>query len=97
MSKSDRSGSGQLLALLLVTLALHLPFLNQAFHMDDGRDIELARNALQKPLFPNDMLYVFDGVVVSMAGHSHPPLNAYFLALVWKLTGRLTERLAHGF
>lgn len=87
----------QLPALLLLTLALHLPFLNQAFHMDDFLYIDLARNALVHPWFPNDMPYVFDGKVVSMAGHSHPPLNAYFLALIWKFSGGLSEPLAHGF
>lgn len=97
MTGSDSPERCQLLALLLFTLALHLLFVNQAFHMDDVQYIELARNALVHPLFPHDLPYVFDGKVVSMAGHSHPPMNAYFLALVWKLSGRLTESRAHGF
>lgn len=88
---------GRLLALLLFTLALHLPFIHQAFHIDDVYYLALAKNALQKPFFPDDMQFVFDGRLVSMAGHTHAPMNAYFLAFVWFLSGKLTEPLAHGF
>ncbi len=74
--------------LVLVVAAFSLPFLGQPFHMDDNFYLDMARNALDKPLFPNDTPYVFEGrLLPDMGSHSHPPLHTYFLALVLRLTG----------
>ncbi len=70
------------LALLVVAVAVcAMPFLSQPFHMDDNFYMDMARNAQAKPLYPNDVPYVFEGhSLPDMGSHSHPPLQTYFLA-----------------
>jgi len=77
---------------LLVTL----PFINKAFHIDDRIYLEIAWNALQKPLFPYDYPPLFEGLETpDAASHSHLPLTSYYLALVWLLTGSEQEWVYH--
>jgi len=75
---------------LLVGLALTLsaPFVAQAFHIDDVLYLDIARNVFKNPQFPLDMPYVFEGKLVTMWGHTHPPLNSYLLAGLLLLGGR---------
>jgi len=74
--------------LLVVVVACALPFIAQPFHMDDNFYMDMARNALVEPLYPNDTPYVFEGRHLSdMGSHSHPPGQTYFLALVQQLGG----------
>ncbi len=74
--------------LVLVVAGFSVPFLAQPFHMDDNFYLDMARNALVKPLFPNDTPYVFEGrFLPDMGSHSHPPLHTYFLALVLRFAG----------
>jgi 4-amino-4-deoxy-L-arabinose transferase-like glycosyltransferase len=69
--------------LVFVVAACAAPFLRQPFHLDDAFYLDMARNALVKPLYPNDTPYVFEGrALPDMGSHSHPPLQTYFLALV---------------
>lgn len=63
-----------------LTLALHLPFINQAFHMDDVQYLDIARAVYTNPAFPLDLPYVFEGKWVTLWGHAHPPFNGYLLA-----------------
>jgi len=64
---------------LLAVLALRLPFLNQAIQGDDLFYLYGAEHAQIDPLHPNHAAYAFQGRLVSMQGHPHPPLNAWFL------------------
>ena len=74
--------------LFLALVACSIPFLSQPFHMDDNFYMDMARNALRTPLFPNDTPYVFDGFSVrDMGSHSHPPLQTYFLAAILRFAG----------
>ncbi len=74
--------------LSLVLIACSFPFLSQPFHMDDNFYMDMARNALRNPLYPNDTPYVFDGFSVQdMGSHSHPPLQTYFLAVILRFAG----------
>ncbi len=66
----------------LVVLALRLPFLNQAFQGDDVLYLTEAAHAQIEPLHPKHTTYVFMGRDIDMRGQSHPPLNAWFLALL---------------
>lgn len=68
-----------LLWVLLAVLALRLPFLNQAIQGDDLFYLYGAEHAQIDPLHPNHAVYAFQGRMVSMQGHPHPPLNAWFL------------------
>ena len=84
------------LILLLLVAATHLPFIFQAFHIDDRIYLEVAENALSKPFFPYDYLPVFEGMGASdAASHSHLPLTSYYLALVMAVTGSQSEWVYH--
>jgi dolichyl-phosphate-mannose-protein mannosyltransferase len=67
---------------VLVILALRLPFLNQALQGDDVLYLTEAAHAQIDPLHPKHTEYVFMGRDIDMRGQSHPPLNAWFLALL---------------
>ena len=77
------------LALLaLVVVGCALPFLSQPLHMDDNFYMDMARNARVNPLHPYDVPYDFGGFhLPDMASHSHPPLQAYFLAAIQRFAG----------
>jgi 4-amino-4-deoxy-L-arabinose transferase-like glycosyltransferase len=84
--------------LVLTVAACAIPFLGQAFHMDDGFYMDMARNVQKKPFFPNDTPYMFQGVLYAdMGSHTHPPLQTYFLATVQHFFGEGpgTERIYH--
>src|SRR5215470_6040561 len=66
--------------LIALTLALHLPFIGQAFHMDDVLYLDVAQNVYQDPVFPLDLPAAFEGLHYNFWGHSHPPLNSYLIA-----------------
>jgi len=72
----------QLILVALVVLALRLPFLNQALQGDDVLYLTEAAHAQIEPLHPKHTSYVFMGRDIDMRGQSHPPLNAWFLALL---------------
>jgi hypothetical protein len=72
----------QLILVALVVLALRLPFLNQALQGDDILYLTEAAHAQIEPLHPKHTTYVFMGRDIDMRGQSHPPLNAWFLALL---------------
>jgi len=72
----------QLILIALVVLALRLPFLNQALQGDDILYLTEAEHAQIDPLHPKHTTYVFMGRDIDMRGQSHPPLDAWFLALL---------------
>ncbi len=72
----------QLLIVALVVLALRLPFLNQALQGDDILYLTEAEHAQIDPLHPKHTTYVFMGRDIDMRGQSHPPLDAWFIALL---------------
>jgi 4-amino-4-deoxy-L-arabinose transferase-like glycosyltransferase len=71
-----------LLIVALFVLVLRLPFLNQAIQGDDVDYLYGAQHAQIDPLHPTHVRYAFLGKIVDMRGHPHPPLNAWFLALL---------------
>ena len=72
----------ELLIVVLFVLALRLPFLNQAIQGDDVDYLYAAEHAQIDPLHPTHARYAFLGQMVDMRGHPHPPLNAWYLALL---------------
>lgn len=74
------SPAAQLAIVILLVLALRLPFLNQAIQGDDVYYLYGAQHALVDPAHPYHTRYVFLGDMVDMRGHPHPPLNVWFLA-----------------
>jgi len=81
---------GVFLVILLV-LAIRIPFLNQAIQGDDHIYLTEAAHALIDPLHPGNTKYVFLGDEVDLRGHSHPPLNAWVLSGLIVLCGSVKE------
>jgi len=81
----------QLILIALVVLALRLPFLYQALQGDDILYLTEAAHAQIEPLHPKHTEYVFMGRDIDMRGQSHPPLNAWFLALLLAVTQDVSE------
>src|SRR5438552_17583671 len=69
-----------LLLLSALTLVLHVPFIGQAFHLDDVQYLDVAQNVFRNPLFPLDLPSVFEGLHLTLWGHTHPPLTSYLIA-----------------
>ncbi len=72
----------EFIVVALFVLALRLPFLNQAIQGDDINYLHGAEHAQIDPLHPTHVSYAFMGKIVDMRGHPHPPLNAWYLALL---------------
>src|SRR5512141_1484967 len=84
------------LVLTLLVLAVCIPFLNEAVHIDDRIYLEVADNILQKPFFPYDYHPIFEGFQAEdAASHSHLPLTAYYLATVKAVTQSDQEWVFH--
>lgn len=82
--------------LLLLVAACSLPFLNQAFHIDDRIYLQVAENIRDKPLYPYDFAALFEGFVApDAASHSHLPLTSYYLAFLNWLGPSETEWFLH--
>ena len=79
---TPRARRAALLIIALVVLALRVPFLNQAFQGDDVLYLTEAAHAQIEPLHPKHTEYVFMGRDIDMRGQSHPPFNAWFLAIL---------------
>src|SRR5579871_6805826 len=72
----------ELLIVALFVLALRVPFLNQAIQGDDVYYLYGAEHAQIDPLHPTRAQYVFQGQIVDMRGHPHPPLNVWGLGIL---------------
>ncbi len=85
-----------LLALVLLSAVVNLPFVGQAFHIDDGVFLHVAENVSRNPLFSQDLPLDFEGVsVTDLASTEHPPLTAYFMALAAAIGGGFSEVTLH--
>jgi hypothetical protein len=69
----------QALAVIAFVLALRLPFLSQPIQGDDVYYLFGAQHAQIEPLHPKHTSYAYQGDVVSMQGHPHPPFNVWYL------------------
>jgi len=85
----------QILIILAAVLLLRLPFLNQAIQGDESYYLTGAMNAQVDPLHPTHGEFVFAGKMVSMQGHSHPPLNMWLLGGLLALFGDIDEVRFH--
>ena len=97
----NRTGHQYRIKLLLLTLLVALfclPFINQAFHIDDRLYLEVAEQALENPVFPYDYPLLFEGLwAPDGASHSHLPLTVYYMVMVSLLTGSRHEWIFHLF
>src|SRR5262245_51217063 len=85
---SVRRSTRDIAVLVVLTAALHLPFIGQAYHLDDDQYLDIAENVYRNPWFPLDMPAVFEGQHLNFWGHTHPPLNGYVIAGVLLLRNR---------
>ena len=76
---------------ILFALLLRVPFLNQPIQGDDVYYLAGAEHAQIDPLHPHHTRYAFQGDMVDMRGHPHPPMNAWILALLLALFGDIRE------
>jgi hypothetical protein len=93
----SRSRLTDLLLVALLVLALRLPFLNQAVQGDDIYYLAGAEHALIDPAHPNHARYVFQGDLVDMRGHPHPPLDAWVLGALLAAYGDVNEVAFHSW
>ncbi len=87
-----------LLLLALVcgfTLLLALPFLGQAFHIDDAIFWDFAKNNLRHPFSLHLDDYHLMGEDFSRWRDTHPPLDSLYLSLVMVVTGSDSEVPLH--
>lgn len=67
------SSERQILCVFFLILLLQLPFINQAFHIDDNIFLMMAGNLERHPSFPQDLSSYFEGLAVeSFVSHEHP-------------------------
>jgi hypothetical protein len=92
-----KRGSAWVAPLLIgaVVLLLRLPFLNQAIQGDDVYYLFGAEHALIDPAHPSHAKYIFQGELVDMRGHPHPPLNSLILAGLIAAQGDVNEIFFH--
>lgn len=81
----------QALIVVAFVLALRLPFLTQAIQGDDVYYLFGAQHAQIEPLHPKHTSYAFQGDVVSMQGHPHPPFNVWYLGAILAVTKDVYE------
>ncbi len=81
---------------ILFAIASNVPFVNQPYHMDDGIYLLMARNVLHKPLFPQDVPVLFEGLYgQDLASTEHPwPFTSYYAALI-AIFGGFSEASLH--
>ena len=85
----------QALIVIAFVLAIRLPFLTQPIQGDDIYYLFGAQHAQIEPLHPKHTAYAFQGDVVSMQGHPHPPFNAWYLGAILALTKDVREAPFH--
>lgn len=72
-------------------MALRVPFWTQPIQGDDIYYLEGAQYAQTNPLHPHQARYLFQGRLVDMSGHPHPPLNAAVLSILLAVVGDVKE------
>src|SRR5437899_8573512 len=87
ISPAKRPTDVKLLLVVGVVLLLRAPFLNQAIQGDDVYYLAGAEHAQIEPAHPANVRYMFEGDLVDMEGHPHPPLNIWFLGLLLAILG----------
>ena len=81
----------QTLAIIALVIVLRLPFLHQPIQGDDVYYLYGAQHAQIDPLHPLNTLYMFQGEMVDMRGHSHGPVNSWILAILLAGLGDVRE------
>ncbi|MDO8735494.1 MAG: glycosyltransferase family 39 protein [Thermoleophilia bacterium] len=86
----------ELLILVAVILLLTVPFLNQAYHLDDREFIEFGRAQLEDPFQFYLTDYDYAGRHFEVFHTSHPPLLSSLIASTIRVSGGESEPWLHG-
>ena len=85
-----------LLALVVLTLVVSLPFVNQALHIDDQVYLMGAQIIARAPARPHDArVDLFGDRIPWIRANQHPPGLPYYLALVTGAVGQASEPALH--
>jgi hypothetical protein len=83
------------LAVVALALLVRVPSLHQPVQGDDPYYLYGAEHAQIDPLHPAHARYIFQGELVDMRGHPHPPLNAWILGSLLAAFGDVNELQFH--
>ncbi|MGH9558077.1 MAG: glycosyltransferase family 39 protein [Bryobacteraceae bacterium] len=81
--------------MVLLVLVLRVAFVHQAIQGDDPYYLYGAEHAQIDPLHPTHARYIFQGDLVDMRGHPHPPLDAWILGGLLAIFGDVREAPFH--
>lgn len=82
--------------IIVAVLALTLPFINQAIHLDDEEFITFARLQQDEPLQFYMEDHEHNGLYYEKFRTSHPPfMSSYYAMVIW-LSGGESEAVLHG-
>ena len=73
--------------IFLFVLAITVPFLGQAFHVDDAIFWDFARNNLSHPLEQHLPNYFLMGKKIAAMRDTHPPLDELYISLIMSIEG----------
>lgn len=86
---------GAPLFVAVVTVAVLLPFVDRAFHIDDTVFLRVAQQIIKDPLKPYDLDYNWDLEPRTMwIVTQHPPLHSYIIAAI-AIAADMGERTLH--
>ncbi len=92
---SPRVTRRSLALLLLVVAGITLPFIFEAFHLDDTIFIWLGREKLHDPFALGLPGHGYEGNFFSLYLDTHPPLLTSYLSLLMRITGGASEAAMH--
>lgn len=86
----------ELLLVILLAIALMLPFIGQAIHIDAHQWVEWAQQGMEHPLWQHFSDYDYFGVHYETYFDTHPRLHSLYLALfIWLNGGEVSEPQLH--
>ncbi|HYP06401.1 MAG TPA: hypothetical protein VER03_09185 [Bryobacteraceae bacterium] len=91
MEAFSRGLNRQFLLIIGVVVLIRLAFLTQPVQGDDPYYLYAAQHAQIDPAHPRDFRFLFEGNLVDMRGHPHPPLNAWILGALLAVFGDVYE------
>jgi 4-amino-4-deoxy-L-arabinose transferase-like glycosyltransferase len=89
------AGVSPRLLLVLLVLALRLPFLTHPIQGDDAFYLAAAQQAQVAPADPHHFVITAQGMRIDMRGFPHPPGNSWILAAILAVTGEVREPVYH--
>src|SRR6185503_14689005 len=94
---SHRGSRLPIVLLIVCVLAANLPFVNQAFHIDDAIYLFIAHNVAKSSSFPQDTPTYFEGLYATdLASSEHAvPLTSYWMSIVAYLGNGFREIPLH--